>query len=70
MRMQGSPEGTGSASCEADSGSGCLSYKKLYHAAVERGCSLQEQLEKFSELLSKHHKIAELKVTCSEDCVG
>lgn len=46
-----------------DSVSECLSYKKLYHASVERSWNLQEQLEKYSELLSKHQKIAELKVS-------
>ncbi len=47
---------------KAEVGSSCnggLSYKKLYHASVERGSILQKQL---SELLSKHSKIAELKV--------
>ena len=44
-------------------GGGCLSYKRLYHAAVERGLNLQEQLERCSSLLSKHHKITELKVS-------
>lgn len=42
---------------------GCLSYKKLYHASVERNWNLQEQLEKYSGLLSKHQRMAELKVT-------
>lgn len=54
-------EGTGSTNAE-NTGSKCLSYKKLYHAALERGFTLQEQLEKCSSLLTKHHKITELKV--------
>ena len=41
-----------------------LLYKKLYHASVERCEYLQVQLEKYSNLLSKHQKITELKV-CS-----
>lgn len=41
---------------------GCLSYKELYHASVERSWNLQEQLKKYSGLLSKHQRITELKV--------
>jgi hypothetical protein len=52
----------GDVPAEVEDGRGCLSYKKLYHAAVERGYELQKQLERCSGLLSKHHKIAELKV--------
>lgn len=37
-------------------------YKQLYHASVERCVNLQEQLGKYSDLLNKHQKIAELKV--------
>lgn len=38
-------------------------YKELYHASVERCGNLQLQLDKCSQLLSKHKKIAELKVS-------
>lgn len=51
-----------------DEVSGCLSYKQLYHASVERSGNLQEHLgREYSQLLaklgSKHMKITELKVT-------
>lgn len=36
-------------------------YKQLYHASVERCGILQEKVEKYSDLLSKHKKITELK---------
>lgn len=39
-----------------------LCYQKLYHASVERAYLLQQQLQRYSELLPKHKKIAELKV--------
>ena len=46
---------------------GCLSYKELYHASVERSENLQEHLgREYSQLLArlgfKHMKIIELKV--------
>ncbi len=48
-----------------DESSDPLLYQKLYHASVERYAHLQDQLEKYSSLLlSKHQKIAELKVWC------
>lgn len=47
---------------EGSVGDSCLSYKELYHASVERSWNLQEQLKKYSGLLSKHQRITELKV--------
>lgn len=47
---------------EGSVGDSCLSYKELYHASVERSWNLQEQLKKYSGLLSKHRRITELKV--------
>ena len=43
-----------------------LMYKELYHSSLKARGSLQKQLVKHSELLSKHKKIANLKVSSQE----